>query len=270
MEYFELANGVRVPAVGLGTFPMSNKAALAAVRVATHLGYELFDTSTSYGNERGVGWGRWRRTSFITTKVSNRDQRSSSVREAFFRSAKMLHADPIDLYLLHWPQPGYFEESWRVLEDLYLEGHCRAIGVANFHVHHLQQLMLGCRVAPLVNQVEIHPLLTQKDILKFCKSNGILCEAYSPFARMDPRVVDNETINHVSAVHGKSPTQVILRWHFQNGVVSIPKTSSPKRMRANIDIFDFQLSGEEMHEIDLLNEGYRVRHDPDTCDYSKL
>jgi len=270
MHYFELANGVIIPAVGLGTFPMNNRESARAVRTALRMGYELLDTSASYGNERGVGRGKSGMPSFITTKVSNSDQRRGAVREAFSRSARALKTKTIDLYLLHWPQPGHFQQSWHEMEELYFEGLCRAIGVANFHVHHLEDLMTNCRIVPMVNQIEIHPLLTQKDLLQFCYSHGILCEAYSPFARMAPRVVYNETLQTIATKHGKLTTQVILRWNYQNGVVSIPKTSSSDRMASNLDIFDFVLSDEEIRAIDALNQDYRVRHNPDTCDYTKL
>lgn len=266
---FSLANGVQMPVLGLGTYPMNNKEVPNAIRSAHAIGYTLFDTSSSYENEKGVGKAL-EPTDFVTTKISNRDQKSNSVERGFLKSRRKLHRKQIDLLLLHWPYPDKYLESWKVLEELYLEGKCRAIGVANFHQHHLEKLIAHAEIKPMVNQIELHPLLSQVDLVKFCKENDILVEAYSPFARMDKRLIENEVLLSLAEKHGKKVTQIILRWNYQNGIVSIPKTSSSVRMRENASIFDFVLSSEDMCLIESQNAGLRVRFDPDNCNFDIL
>lgn len=266
---FKLENGLYIPALGLGTFPMNDDEATRAIRVARDLGYTLFDTSSAYGNERGVGKAVGG-GDLVTTKVSNTAQREGKVWVGVQKSRVKLRRRRIDLLLLHWPYPGKFAESWKVLEGLYRKGVCRAIGVANFKVHHLEKLMETAEVAPMVDQFERHPMYQERELTEYCRSHGILPEAYTPFARMDERLFSDERLNKVAQRHGKRPTQVILRWNYQHGVVSIPKTSSPERMLENASIFDFELSGEDMALIDSMESGTLVRHDPDTCDYDKL
>lgn len=264
-----LSNGVEMPVLGLGTFPMNNGEVKSAIESAHEIGYTLFDTSSAYGNERGVG-SSLSGNDFVTTKISNKAQRGGGVREEFVKSMVKLRRRKIDLLLLHWPYPGKYAESWGMLEGFYRKGFCRAIGVANFHEHHLRELMRDAEIAPMVNQVELHPMLSQKPLVEFCKSQGILVEAYSPFARMDERLFGNEVLARISDKHGKSMTQIILRWNYQNGVVSIPKTSSAERMKENASIFDFSLSDADMAAIDSIDSGTRVRHDPDHCDFDSL
>ena len=266
---FVLSNSVEIPALGLGTYPMDDNEVCPAIQMAHEVGYLLFDTSASYGNERGIG-KVLRADDFITTKVSNRAQREGKVWLAFQKSRMKLRRRTIDLVLLHWPYPGKFEESWRVLEGLYRKGVCRAIGVANFKMHHLKKLMEVAEIKPMVDQFERHPMYQERELTDYCKSNGIVPEAYTPFARMDRRLFEDGRILSISRRKGKKPTQVILRWNYQHGVVSIPKTSSPQRMLENASIFDFELTNEEMATIDSMECGMRVRYDPDNCDFDNL
>lgn len=275
MEYFELNNGLRMPAMGLGTFPMNRLTLLKTIRKATKVGFNSFDTSNAYGNERYVGYGvkftsLSRENVFITTKLSNTQQRVGNIRKAVETSLRLLNVDYIDLYLMHWPNPDTYLSSWTQMEKMYEEGLFKAIGVCNFHQHHLNNLLKVANVVPSVNQVEIHPLLTQKPLIKFCKSLGIQLEAYSPLARMDPKLINNEYLVKLSKKYDKTVVQVILRWSYQCGVVSIPKTQNKERLKENINIFDFQLTDEEIVNIDNLNCDYRVRHNPDDCDFAKL
>lgn len=248
---------------------MDNDETARAIHAARKLGYTLFDTSSAYGNERGVGRAL-AADSLVTTKVSNADQREARVWLGVQKSRVKLRRRKIDLLLLHWPYPGKFTESWKVLERLYRKGVCRAIGVANFKIHHLEELMKTASIVPMVDQFERHPMYQERELTEYCKAHGILPEAYTPFARMDERLFSDERLNEVARRHGKHSTQVILRWNYQHGVVSIPKTSSSERMLENASIFDFELSEEDMELIDSMEIGARVRHDPDTCDYDKL
>lgn len=264
-----LSNGVEMPVLGLGTFPMSNGEAKSAIESAHQIGYTLFDTSSAYGNEWGVGSSLYG-NDFVTTKISNRAQRGGGILEEFVKSLVKLRRRKIDLLLLHWPYPGKYVESWKVLEKLYRKGFCRAIGVANFHEHHLRELMDVMEIAPMVNQVELHPMLNQRPLVDFCESRGIVVEAYSPFARMDERLFCDAALARISCKHGKPKTQIILRWNYQNGIVAIPKTSSAERMRGNASIFDFSLTDADMSAIDSIDSGTRVRHDPDDCNFDRL
>lgn len=266
---FELSNGVKIPALGMGTFPIGNKRIPMVMREAKRIGYTLFDTSTSYGNELGVGLSLGKHD-FITTKISNCDQKNDSVRLGFRKSRLKLHRRQIDLLLLHWPYPGRFAESWKVLEELYERGACRAIGVANFKIHHLEELMETAEIAPMVNQFERHPMHADNELVEYCRAHDITPEAYTPFARMDERLFGDSRLSDIARHHEKKATQIILRWNYQNGVISIPKTESPSRMLENASIFDFELSDNEMSVIDSMDCGMRVRHDSDNCDFDKL
>lgn len=266
---FELANGLPIPVLGLGTYPMDNDQVKVAVTEAQQVGYHLFDTSSSYGNERGIGRAL-SRGSFVTTKISNTAQREGKVATSLLKSMVKLRRRKVDLALLHWPYPGKFVESWRVLESFYKRGLCRAIGVANFHEHHLRELLDSAKIGPMVNQVEMHPLLQQRALQDFCRAHSIQMEAYTPFARMDARLINNEVLMGIAEKHEKKVTQVILRWLFQRDVVAIPKTQSKDRMIDNASIFDFELTSGDMEAIAALDSGVRFRFDPDNCDFDRL
>lgn len=262
-----LHNGVRMPWLGLGVYKTQDgKEVEQAVKAAVEAGYRSIDTASLYHNERGVGKAIQacnipREDLFITTKIWNSDQGYDSTLYAFEESLKKLGLEYLDLYLIHWPVKEKYKETWRAMEKLYKDGLVRAIGVSNFHVHHLEDLLTSARIVPMVNQVEFHPRLTQKTLLIFCKEKGIQLEAWSPLMR--GRLLDEPTLNNIARKHGKTPVQVILRWDLQHEVVTIPKSVHAERIVANADIFDFILSDEEMRQIDALNRNERSGQDPD-------
>jgi diketogulonate reductase-like aldo/keto reductase len=235
--------------------------------MAIQAGYRSIDTAAIYKNEVGVGKGIQqsgvpREELFITTKVWNEDQGHESALRAFEQSLSKLGLDYLDLYLIHWPGKDKYKETWRALEQLYREGKVRAIGVSNFQIHHLTELMKDSDVVPAVNQVEYHPRLSQKELLQFCQSKGIQLEAWSPLMQ-GGELLTNPTIQKIGEKYGKTSAQVILRWDVQNGVVTIPKSVREQRIRENADFFNFTLSLEDMQQIDALNENKRVGSNPD-------
>ena len=223
-----------------------------------------------YENEEGVGQairesGIPREQVFVTTKVWNTDQGYETTLKAFDASLKKLGFDYVDLYLVHWPVKGKYKETYKALEKLYKDGYVRAIGVSNFQIHHLQDVLADCEIKPMVNQVEYHPRLTQKELLTFCRENGIQLEAWSPLMRGE--ILTEPTIVEIGKKYGKTPAQVVLRWDLQHGVVTIPKSVTPARIKENADIFDFSLTDEEMKQIDALNLNKRVGPDPDNFNF---
>lgn len=266
-----LANGVRMPWLGLGVWKVSEAEVELAVKSAIEHGYRSIDTAAAYGNEEGVGKavresGVPRDQLFITTKVWNADQGYDSTLAAFDRSVGKLGMDYVDLYLIHWPVKGKYKETWRALEKLYRDGRVRAIGVSNFHVHHLEDLLPNAEVKPMVNQVEFHPRLAQRSLLRFCKEQGIQMEAWSPLMQ-GKELLEHELLAKLANKYGKTAAQIILRWDVQHGVVTIPKSVTPSRIRENADIFDFELSAEDMALIDSLNLDSRVGPDPDNFNF---
>lgn len=261
-----LSNGVQMPWLGFGVWPIPNREpTVTAVRTALEAGYRGIDTAASYRNEEGVGQaardsGLPRGDLFITTKVWNAQQGYASTLKAFEESRRRLSLEYVDLYLVHWPVKGKYKDTWRALEDLFQQGFARAIGVSNFQQHHLEDLMADCRVAPMVNQIEFHPLLVQRDLRAFCAKHGILVEAWSPLMQGH---LDLPVLQAISDRHDKTPAQVVLRWDLQHGVVTIPKSATPARIRENAAIFDFELSAEEMSALDHLDAGKRFGGDPD-------
>lgn len=276
MSKIVLSNGVEIPAIGFGTFPMKRLELIRAVWQGVSTGYCLFDTASTYRNEIELGlalkryMGSSRSQLFISSKISNRQQEMKDVRASLKRSLKKLGLKKIDMYMIHWPLPDYYLDTWKQMEELYEEGLIKVLGVCNFHQHHLETLFEHCRIKPMVNQLELHPLLTQKPLRDFCTQNGIIVEAYSPTARMDKKLTEHPTLKKIADDHGKNVVQIILRWDYQNRVIPIIKSANKQRMAANIDIFDFELSKSEMNQIEEMNENYRIRHDPDNCDFSRL
>ncbi|KMJ58038.1 glyoxal reductase [Bacillus sp. LL01] len=266
-----LHNGLEMPWFGLGVFKVEEGQEVeASVKMAIHAGYKSIDTAAIYKNEEGVGKAIResdvpREELFITTKVWNADQGYESTLKAFDESMEKLGLEYLDLYLVHWPVKGKYVDTWKALEKLYKDGKVRAIGVSNFHIHHLQDILDVAEVKPMVNQVEYHPKLSQVELLNFCKENGIQLEAWSPL--MQGQLLDNEVLKEVATSHNKSVAQVILRWDLQNGVVTIPKSVKEHRIKENADIFDFELSEEDMQKIHALNEDKRVGPDPDNFDF---
>jgi methylglyoxal/glyoxal reductase len=266
-----LHNGVKMPWFGLGVFKVKEGSEVVeSVKAAIKNGYKSIDTAAVYKNEDGVGQALKeadvpREELFITTKVWNSDQGYESTLQAFETSLENLGLDYLDLYLIHWPVAGKYKETWKALEKLYKDGRVRAIGVSNFHVHHLKDLMSDAEIKPMVNQVEYHPHLAQTELLEFCKAEGIQMEAWSPLKQGE--LLSEPTIVEIAEKHKKSPAQVILRWDLQNGVVTIPKSIKEHRIIENADIFDFELSAEDMNVLNSLNKNERVGPDPDNFDF---
>ncbi|MGG3469528.1 aldo/keto reductase [Neobacillus pocheonensis] len=270
-----LSNGVKMPWFGLGVFKVEEGPVLVnAVRSAIQHGYRSIDTAAIYENEAGVGQGIRegmeeagisRSNLFVTSKVWNADLGYESTIAAYETSLEKLGLDYLDLYLVHWPVEGKYKEAWRALETLYKEGRVKAIGVSNFQVHHLEDLMGAAEIKPMVNQVEYHPRLSQKEVQAFCQENGIQMEAWSPL--MQGQLLDNEDLREIAGRYGKSVAQVILRWDLQNGVVTIPKSVKEQRIIENSQVFDFELSAEDMKRIDSMNQNHRVGPDPDNFDF---
>ena len=265
-----LHNGVKMPWLGLGVYQIPDgKVVEQAVYSAVSSGYRSIDTAALYHNETGVGQGISscgvaRNELFVTTKVWNSDQGYNSTLSAFETSRKKLAVDYIDLYMIHWPVKGKYKETWKALEKLYTDGSVRAIGVCNFNIHHLDDLIREANIVPMVNQVEYHPLLAQKQLHAYCESKQIQIEAWSPL--MQGRL-DESILFEIAASYGKSPAQVVLRWDLQNEVVTIPKSANPIRIQENADIFDFTLSNADMARLDELNRNVRLGADPDNFNF---
>ena len=264
-----LNNGVEMPWLGLGVWKAKDGNETVAVRSAIEAGYRSVDTAAVYGNEEGVGEGIRqagidRDQLFITTKVWNADQGYESTLKAFDASMKKLGLDTLDLYLIHWPVQDKFVETWKALEKLYRDGYVRAIGVSNFHIHHLEELKKHSEITPVVNQVEYHPLLTQKELHAYCKERSIQLEAWSPLMQGN---LDHPLLVELGQKYGKSPAQIVIRWDLQNEVVTIPKSITPERIVQNAQVFDFALSAEDVEKISALNENKRFGPDPDNFDF---
>nr|WP_201317815.1 aldo/keto reductase [Paenibacillus sp. EPM92] len=270
-----LHNGIRMPWLGIGVFKVEEGAELVhAVKSAIQHGYRSIDTAAIYKNERSVGQGIHeglqeanlsREDLFVTSKVWNADLGYESTLAAYEASLNKLGLAYLDLYLIHWPVQGKYKEAWRALETLYKEGRVKAIGVSNFQIHHLEDLMKEAEIKPMVNQVEFHPLLTQKELLEFCKKQNIQLEAWSPLRQ--GQLLDHPVLKEIAEKHGKSVAQVILRWDLQHGVVTIPKSTKEHRIIENAAVFDFELTLEDIARIDGLNQDDRVGPDPDNFDF---
>jgi diketogulonate reductase-like aldo/keto reductase len=264
-----LGNGVKMPHLGLGTWRSAEGAEVEqSVRWALEIGYRHVDTAAVYGNERGVGRAIRdsrvpREQVFVTTKVWNDDQRAGrdAVLRAFDESLRRLGTDYVDLYLVHWPVKGKYVEAWRALEQIYSSGRVKAIGVSNFLVHHLADVLKVASVKPMVNQVEFHPRLVQRQLLDFCRRERIVQEAWSPL--MKGKAGEVPLLRELAGKYGKTPSQVVLRWDLQHGVVTIPKSVRRERLVENADLFDFELSADEMAKVDALDRGERIGADPD-------
>ncbi|MBO0601881.1 aldo/keto reductase [Sporosarcina sp. E16_3] len=270
-----LHNGTKMPWLGLGVFKVEEGQELVnAVKTAIAHGYRSVDTAAIYGNEVGVGQGIReaieetgiaREDLFITSKVWNSELGYESTIAAYEESLTKLGVDYLDLYLIHWPVAGKYKEAWRALETLYKEGRVKAIGVSNFQIHHLEDLMKDAEIKPMVNQVEYHPRLTQKELQAFCQQQDIQLEAWSPL--MQGQLLDNTDLQKIADKYGKSVAQVVLRWDLQNGVITIPKSTKEHRIAENATVFDFELTADDMKRIDSLNQNHRVGPDPDNFDF---
>jgi methylglyoxal/glyoxal reductase len=267
----KLNNAVEIPRLGLGTFRTREGHEIhASVQYALDADYRLIDTATVYGNETGIGEalkasGVPREDLFITTKVWNSDQGYKSALRAFEESARKLQLDVIDLYLIHWPVEGKFTETWKALEELQESGRVRAVGVSNFLSNHLEELMRSANVVPAVNQIEFHPHLQSPELIGTCHELGIRVEAWSPL--MKGAVMEVPELVQIGDRHGKSAAQVSIRWMLQKDIICIPKSTNRSRIEENADVFDFELSGEEMALINSLDRGQRFGPDPADFDF---
>jgi diketogulonate reductase-like aldo/keto reductase len=267
----KLNNGVEMPWLGLGVFQTSEGGEVEnAVKTALGTGYRSIDTASLYGNEQGVGTGIKesdvpREEIFVTSKVWDSDQGYRSAMQAFEVSLDKLQTDYLDLYLIHWPRGKRSVETWKAMEELYEKGKIKAIGVSNFIVSHLEAFLPECNVPPAVNQVEFHPELVQQELLDYCNSKNIRLEAWSPIIK--GKVNDLPVLQALAAKYGKNPVQVTLRWEIQKGVVTIPKSANPERIVSNADIFDFEISDEDMAKIDRLNKNNHIGPNPDSITF---
>ena len=272
MNYITFSNGVKIPQLGLGVFKTpSGAATVDAVRWALEAGYRHIDTAKIYGNEESVGVGMKessvpREEIFLTTKLWNEDIRRGRTREAFEESLARLGTDYLDLYLIHWPADGY-EKAWGEMEKLYEEGKIRAIGVSNFHEHHLESLMKTARIRPMTDQIESHPYFTNQPLISRLQESGMPVQVWSPLGGTGKSILADESLAMLAEKYGKSPAQVVIRWHIQRGVIVIPKSTHKERIEANIDVFDFELSQEDMALIDGLNRNIRSGSNPDTFNF---
>jgi diketogulonate reductase-like aldo/keto reductase len=263
----KLNNGTEIPFFGFGTYQIKGTSAKESVLTALEAGYRYIDTAAAYGNEKEVGEAvresRLPRSEiFISTKLWNEDQGYNTAFEAFERSLDELGLSYIDLYLLHWPVTGMRLESWRALENIVKTDRCSAIGVCNFTVEHLGELLETANIIPAVNQVEFNPFLYQKELLDYCKAKDIRLCAYTPLSR--GKKLDHPVLRDLSGKYHKTPAQILIRWAIEHELIVIPKSENKKRIFENADIFDFTITQIDMKKLDALNEGFRVAWDPST------
>ncbi|MET0959117.1 MAG: aldo/keto reductase [Psychrobacillus psychrotolerans] len=267
----KLSNGIEMPRLGLGVYKMTEPdIAIQAMTAALDYGYRHIDTASLYANEKEVGEAVRasnvpRKDIFITTKVWNTDQGYDQTLRAFEKSLKLLEMDYVDLYLTHWPITETFVDTYRAIERLYDEKLIRATGVANHHQHHLEAIAVKANVKPMVNQIECHPRLTQFDLREYCTEQEIAITSWSPLAR--GRILEEPTLQRISNKYGKSTAQTIIRWHLQHDLIVIPKSENPSRIAENMDVYDFELSFEDMKNIDALNLNERTGKDPDNFSF---
>lgn len=305
MKKVVLYSGIEIPAIGFGPgimeysskiynkyegkmflFPWrvynklylrskQSKQFVKAITSAFNNGYRLFDYSNAYGNQELIAEAI-RKTKisrdrlFLTSRISNQAQLKGIVREEFFNTLSQWGVKQIDLLQFHWPVAGKYIDTWKEMIRLKKDGYVRVLGVANCHRHHIEYLEKTTGVIPEINQVEVHPLFTQKTLIEYCKSKDIVVEAYTPVARYDDRLVRLPLLKLLEKKYNKTFIQIILRWHIQNGVIPVIRSFNPEHQKSNIDIFDFELSNEDMRLIDGINIDSRLRYDPDNCDFSIL
>ncbi len=255
-----LNNNIKIPILGLGVYN-SGKETTVAVKKAIEIGYRHIDTAKFYFNEEAVAEGIKqsgidRKEIFITTKIWNDDMRLHRQHQAIEESLKNLNTDYIDLFLIHWPVKDVFIETWKIMEEYYKQGVFKAIGVSNFHKQHLEELLKSAEIVPAVNQIELHPYLTQNELVEYNQKKGITCECWSPIAR--GLIFKDDTIASIAKKYSKTISQIVLRWEIQRGLVVLPKSVHEKRIKENAEIFDFELTQEDMETITSLNQNKRV------------
>ncbi|SHN88260.1 2,5-diketo-D-gluconate reductase A [Geodermatophilus obscurus] len=268
-----LNNGVEIPQLGFGVYQVPPEDTADAVATALEIGYRHIDTAEMYGNEKGVGEavarsGIDRGEVFVTSKLNNGFHRRDDALRAFDQTLGDLGFDHLDLFLIHWPLPGIdvdYIETWKAMEEIYASGRCRAIGVSNFQTHHLRRLFSETEVRPAVNQIEVHPYLTQEELRAFDADHEIVTEAWSPIAQ--GKVLDDPAIVAIAERLDRTPAQVVLRWHVQRGDVVFPKSVSRQRMQENFELFDFELGTDDLATLSGLDRGERTGPDPDTFNY---
>lgn len=270
IPYVTLNNGARMPKLGVGTFLVTGEDAVKRVKHAIDLGYRMIDTAQGYGNEAEVGQaikesGIDRNELFITTKVAPNVMREGKVRQSLDESLSKLGTDYIDLVLIHWPVKDHVEETWKILEEYVDKGKIRSIGLSNFNPHHIDSLLGYARIKPVINQIEIHPYMTQPDVVKDTFGKGIQVESWGPLGQGITGELSDPVIRKIAEKHNKSNAQVILRWHMQRGLVTMPRCDNPDYTAENMQIFDFELSPAEMETISGLNKNLRAnaKNDPD-------
>lgn len=266
MKYISLENGVQVPQLGLGAWRMKDeKTSIQAVLWALEAGYRHIDTASHYDNEQAIGKairqsGINRKDLFITSKVWADDIREGKVREAFEESLRKLDLDYLDLYLLHWPVE-HDQQAWQVLEELYQEGKVRAIGISNYLESDIDALLPSVTIKPMINQIESNPYFANQELMDYSKSQGMQVEVYRPIGgfRMSQTLLKEDVLMNLSEKYHKTPAQIVIRWHIQRGVIVFPKSSHQERIQSNFDVFDFELTEEEMNQIHQIhNEEYNV------------
>lgn len=274
MKHIKLNNGLNMPMLGLGTYKIgwTDVEVYNAIRTAIDLGYRHIDTATLYKNEASIGKairdsGVPREVLFVTTKVWGSDILSGNISKAFEISMELLDIDYIDLYLVHWPVKGKEADTWIEMEKIHATGNTKAIGVSNHLKHQLEEVLNVATIKPVTNQVEMHPYLPLDDLVAFCKDNDIVCEAWSPLGSRKIPLLQEPILKEIGDKYDKSPAQVVLRWDIQRGVVAIPKSSNEDRLAANIDIFDFELTDEDIKRITSLNKNYRTGAHPDLIEF---
>lgn len=301
MEYATLRSGAKIPAIGFGPGmggyipnarpkgrsilrraynkligrPLVRRNYVRAVASAITNGFRLIDYSAAYGDGSLIGRairesGVRREDLILTTRVSNGAQFKGNIEDEFFRQLKNFGADYVDILMFHWPVTGCYEQTWLKMIELREKGYCRILGVANCHAHHLEALEKVSGVLPEINQFEVHPLFTQKELISYCRERNIQVEAYTPIARFDDRLMRLPLLKRIAEKYSRTVTQVILRWHIQCGLIPVVRTLNPSHQKENIDIFGFSLTDEEMTAIDSVNINARVRYDPDNCDFTIL
>lgn len=246
-----------------------------SVTHALTIGYRLLDYSFAYGSGKEImksieKSGLKREDIFITSRVSNKQQFEGTVREEFFRGMERMGLEYVDMFMFHWPVTDHFVDTYKEMEKLYKEGYVKVLGVANCHQHHLQAILDHCEITPAIDQFEVHPLFTQKALIEFCRSKGIAVQAYTPLARNDDRLTKNLILQGLAKKYGKTIQQIILRWDIQLGLIPIPRSLNAKRQFQNIDIFDFELTDEEIKAVDSININSRLRFDPDNLDFHSI